>query len=117
MKKALIAAASLAAFATVVPAAAQAQGTLDNTGAYANLNLGLFDGGQADLKAVQGRLGYRFNDWIGVVGASTTTVGSNGVTGPRKAPSSSSPTVGGAGGASAPPCRTEAAAATASSPP
>ena len=50
-------------------------------------------------------------------GNSTTTVGSNGVTGPRKAPSSSSPTVGGAGGASAPPCRTEAAAATASSPP
>ena len=72
MKKALIAAASLAAFATVLPAAAQAQGTVDNAGAYANLNLGLFDGGQADLKAIQGRLGYRFNDWIGVEGELAT---------------------------------------------
>jgi outer membrane immunogenic protein len=69
MKNALIAAASLAAIATVVPAAAQAQATAaPNTGAYVNLNLGIVDGGQADLKAVQGRLGYRFMPYLGVEG-------------------------------------------------
>jgi len=72
MKKALIAAASLAAFAAVVPAAAQAQETATKAGAYANLNLGLFDGGQADLKVIEGRLGYRFNDWVGVEGELAT---------------------------------------------
>ena len=77
MKKALIAAASLAAFATVLPAAAQAQEAIDNAGAYANVNLGLFDGGQADLKAIQGRLGYRFNDWIGVEGELATGIKSD----------------------------------------
>jgi len=78
MKKALIAAASLAAFAAVVPAAAQAQdAAATKAGAYANLNIGLFDGGQADLKAIQGRLGYRFNDWVGVEGELATGIKSD----------------------------------------
>jgi outer membrane immunogenic protein len=69
MKNALIAAASLAAIAAVVPASALAQDAASTkAGAYAGLNLGLADGGQADIKAIQGRLGYRFNDWIGVEG-------------------------------------------------
>jgi len=69
MKNALIAAASLAAIAAVVPAAAQAQEVSAKTGAYGGLNAGIVDGsGGVDLKAIQGRLGYRFNDWIGVEG-------------------------------------------------
>jgi uncharacterized protein YdeI (BOF family) len=73
MKKSLIAAASAATFAVFAPALASAQDAASpNAGAYANLNLGLFDGGQADIKGVQGRLGYRFNDWIGVEGELAT---------------------------------------------
>jgi outer membrane immunogenic protein len=71
MKKALIAAASLAAIAAVFPAAAQAQDTAAATkaGPYAGVNVGIVDGSSGiDLKAIQGRLGYRFNDWIGVEG-------------------------------------------------
>jgi outer membrane immunogenic protein len=69
MKNALIAAASLAAIATVVPAAAQAQdATATNTGAYVNLNGVLGDYGSADVGAIQGRLGYRFMPYLGVEG-------------------------------------------------
>src|SRR5689334_7141617 len=69
MKNALIAAASLAAIAAVVHATASAQdAAATKAGAYANLILGLADGGRADIKAIQGRLGYRFNNWIGVEG-------------------------------------------------
>ncbi len=74
MKNALIAAASLAAIAAVVPAAAQAQdaAATTNTGAYANLNLGLGDYGSADVGAIQGRLGYRFMPYFGVEGEVAT---------------------------------------------
>lgn len=73
MKKALIAAASLAAIATIVPAAAQAQdAAASNAGTYVNLNLGLMDADSADLKVLQGRLGYRFNDYVGVEGELAT---------------------------------------------
>ena len=71
MKKALIATASLAVFAAVVPAAAQAQIATDAavpTGVYGNLNVGIADGGQADLGVIGGRLGYRFNNFLGVEG-------------------------------------------------
>lgn len=70
MKNALIAVASLAAIAAVVPAAASAQTTdpAVNTGAYGNLNLGYTDGNSASLWGVQGRLGYRFNNWLGAEG-------------------------------------------------
>jgi len=69
MKNALIAAASLAAIAAVVPAAAQAQdATTGNVGAYVNLNLGAVDGGSVDLKAIGGRVGYRFLPYAGIEG-------------------------------------------------
>ncbi len=74
MKKALIATASLAAIA-VVPAAAQAQiaSTAEvPTGVYANINAGIADGGQADLGVIGGRLGYRFNNFLGVEGELAT---------------------------------------------
>ncbi|WP_293678022.1 porin family protein [uncultured Phenylobacterium sp.] len=73
MKNALIAAASLAAIATVVPAAAQAQdATAPNTGAYGNLNVGVLDAGQTDLKTIGGRLGYRFMPYLGIEGELAT---------------------------------------------
>jgi len=70
MKNALIAAASLAAIAAVIPAAAQAQdaAAASNVGAYVNLGGSLVDAGQADVGALGARLGYRFNNWIGVEG-------------------------------------------------
>jgi len=74
MKNALIAAASLAAIAAVVPAAAQAQdAAATKAGAYGGVNAGIVNGsGGVDLKAIQGRLGYRFNDWVGVEGELAT---------------------------------------------
>ena len=82
MKKSLIAAASVAAIASVLPAAAQAQAQnffapTEKTGAYANLNLGLADGGQPDLGIVQGRLGYRFNNYLGLEGEAATGIKSD----------------------------------------
>ena len=81
MKKSLIAAASLAAIAAVLPVASQAQGlnlaTTAKTGAYANVNLGIADGGSADLGVISGRLGYRFNNWIGVEGEGATGIKSD----------------------------------------
>jgi outer membrane immunogenic protein len=74
MKKALIATASLAAIA-VVPVAAQAQiaSTAEvPTGVYANIHGGIADGGQADLGVIGGRLGYRFNNFLGVEGELAT---------------------------------------------
>lgn len=64
--KALIAAASVAALVSVAPAMAQAQTA--NTGVYANLGYAHTDGEGVNLGALGGRLGYRFNDWIGVEG-------------------------------------------------
>ncbi|MBL8553452.1 MAG: porin family protein [Phenylobacterium sp.] len=78
MKNALIAAASLAAIAAAVPAAAQAQdAATTNAGAYVNLNLGIGSYGSADVKVIQGRAGYRFNDWIGVEGELATGLDSD----------------------------------------
>ena len=70
MKNTLIAAASLAAIAAAVPAAALAQdAAATKVGPYVGLNAGIVDGSAGvDLKAIQGRLGYRFNNWIGVEG-------------------------------------------------
>ena len=78
MKTALIAAASLAAFAAIVPAAAQAQDVnADQIGAYVNLNLGIADAGSADIKAIQGRVGYRFHPNFGVEGELATGIDSD----------------------------------------
>ena len=72
MKKALIAAATAATFASFVPAIASAQDAASNQGVYGNLNLGIVDAGTADIKAIGGRLGYRFNNWVGVEGELAT---------------------------------------------
>ena len=78
MKNTLIAAASLAAIAAVVPAVGQAQDTTaPNTGAYVNLSGALVDGGQADLKAIGGRLGYRFMPYLGIEGELATGIKSD----------------------------------------
>jgi outer membrane immunogenic protein len=65
--KTLIAAASVAVLAAAAPAFAQVQPTA-NTGAYANLGYTNFGIGDANIDAIQGRLGYRFNDYLGVEG-------------------------------------------------
>lgn len=79
MKNALIAAASLAAFAAIVPAA-QAQDAVPaapGTGAYLNLNAGVGDYGSADIGAIQARLGYRIMPYLGVEGELATGVKSD----------------------------------------
>jgi opacity protein-like surface antigen len=75
MKNTLIAAASLAAIAAVVPAASQAQVASTSavpTGAYVNIQGGLADAGQPDLGVIGGRVGYRFNNFLGVEGELAT---------------------------------------------
>ena len=85
--KALIAAASVAALAAAVPALAQAQTATVAPGLYGTLGYADAHTSGVDLGAIQGRLGYRFNSWLGVEGElaggvkddkDTTTV--NGVT-------------------------------------
>ena len=71
--KALMAAASAAVLAVVLPGLASAQ-TAPTTGFYANLGYAnAHVSGQdvlpsQDLGAIAGRLGYRFNNWLGVEG-------------------------------------------------
>jgi hypothetical protein len=75
MKISLLAAASLAVMTAAVPVASQAQGLFtatDKTGVYGNVNVGIADGGGADLGVIQGRLGYRLNNWLGVEGQAAT---------------------------------------------
>lgn len=67
MNKSLIAAASLAVVAVAAPAMAQDVGQIQphvyGTVGYANVGPGA-----ANLDALQGRLGYRLNNWFGVEG-------------------------------------------------
>lgn len=63
--KTLFAAASAVALVSVVPAIAQAQTT---PGAYGTVGYGHVDGNGVNLGALQGRLGYRLNNWLGVEG-------------------------------------------------
>lgn len=66
--KTFIAAASTAALAIAVPALAQAQST-ELTGLYGSLGYGHTDAaGSVDVGAIQGRLGYRANPYLGVEG-------------------------------------------------
>ncbi|MET0274133.1 MAG: porin family protein [Phenylobacterium sp.] len=64
--KTLIAAASAAAIACAAPAIAQAQTA--PTGVYAGVNYANAHADDVNLGAIQGRLGYRFNNWLGVEG-------------------------------------------------
>ena len=65
--KSLMTAAALAAIGVVSPALAQAQ-TPAPTGLYGNLGYSDADGSNVNLGAIQGRLGYRLNNWLGVEG-------------------------------------------------
>src|SRR5512140_1616551 len=66
--KALITAASALAMAALLPAVASAQTVTAPTGAYANLGYVDAHTSGVDLGAIQGRLGWRFNNWLGVEG-------------------------------------------------
>ena len=57
-----------AAALCVVPAAALAQTTTAPTGVYANLGYADAHTSGVDLGAIEGRLGWRFNNWLGVEG-------------------------------------------------
>jgi hypothetical protein len=63
--KFLTAAASAAALAALTPAMALAQDA-PNTGVYANLGYAHADAGAANYEVIQGKLGYRFNPYLGV---------------------------------------------------
>ncbi len=70
MKKSLIASAALAAI-VAVPAMAQAQIATTAavpTGVYGGVNAGIANGEGIDLGVINGRLGYRFNNFFGVEG-------------------------------------------------
>ena len=66
--KALLAAASVAILAASVPALASAQTATVAPGAYGTLGYADAHTSGVDLGAIQGRLGYRFNNWLGVEG-------------------------------------------------
>jgi opacity protein-like surface antigen len=66
--KTLIAAAGLAALVSLAPAMAQAQDTGISSGVYGTLGYAQAGVDEFDFGGVQGRLGYRFNNWFGVEG-------------------------------------------------
>lgn len=74
--KSLFAAASVAVIAIAAPAFAQ-DAYAPNTGAYANLGYTNFDGSDVNLDSIQGRLGYRFNNYLGVEGELAGGLGSD----------------------------------------
>jgi opacity protein-like surface antigen len=57
-----------AAAATLIPAAALAQAAAPPTGLYGTLGYANAHTGDFNLGAIQGRLGWRFNNWLGVEG-------------------------------------------------
>jgi len=69
--KSLIVAASAVAMASLAPAIAQAQAA-PTTGAYVNLGYAHADAGQPNYEILQGKLGYKFNNWLGVEGELAT---------------------------------------------
>lgn len=93
--KALMAAASAAILASALPAIASAQdaSTTRPVGAYGNIGYANAHDSGVNLGTIQGRLGYRFNDYLGVEGELaggvksddvSTTVGTATVTGKAK---------------------------------
>lgn len=66
--KALMATAAAVALVSGLPAVASAQTANAPTGVYANLGYAWADSSNVNLGAIQGRLGYRFNNWLGVEG-------------------------------------------------
>jgi opacity protein-like surface antigen len=65
--KSLITTASIAVIGIALPALAQAQ-TAAPTGVYGTLGYAGTSNSGADVGAIQGRLGYRFNNYIGAEG-------------------------------------------------
>jgi hypothetical protein len=65
--KSLITAGSIAVIAMTVPAIAQAQ-QAPNAGLYGTLGYAGTSSSGADVGAIQGRLGYRLNDYVGAEG-------------------------------------------------
>lgn len=91
--KAFMVAASAAVVVCAVPAIASAQTDTRPTGVYGTLGYANTNDTDANLGTIQGRLGYRFNDWLGVEGELaggvksddvSTTVGGASVTGKAK---------------------------------
>jgi outer membrane immunogenic protein len=91
--KVLFAAVSAAVLVSAVPAIASAQTATANTGAYGTIGYANTHDSDVNLGTIQGRLGYRFNDWLGVEGELAggvksddvnTTVGTSTVTGKAK---------------------------------
>ena len=74
--KYLFAAASLSIIAMSAPAFAQEQAP-QNRGVYANLGYANFGRSDIDLDTIQGRPGYRFNDYAGVEGELAGGIGSD----------------------------------------
>jgi opacity protein-like surface antigen len=66
--KLLFAAASAAVLAAAFPAIAAAQTAGPVQGAYGTIGYADTHGDDVDLGTIQGRLGWRFNDWLGVEG-------------------------------------------------
>lgn len=91
--KLLFAAASAAVLAAAVPAVASAQTAAPTTGFYGNVGYANTHDSGANLGTIQGRLGYRFNNWLGAEGELaggvkgddvSTTVGGATATGKAK---------------------------------
>nr|MEA2797975.1 hypothetical protein [Phenylobacterium sp.] len=76
--KAFTVAASAAVLACAIPAIAAAQAAPD-AGLYGTLGYANTNDSGADLGTIQGRLGYRFNHWLGVEGELATGVKSDNV--------------------------------------
>lgn len=64
----LFAAASAAVLVSAAPAIATAQTATANTGVYGTLGYANTHDSDANVGAIQGRLGYRFTDYLGVEG-------------------------------------------------
>jgi outer membrane immunogenic protein len=75
----LFAAASAAAIAMLAPVAANAQDATTG-GAYANLGYSYVDADDGSLDAITGRVGFKFNNWVGVEGEAALGLGSEDVT-------------------------------------
>jgi hypothetical protein len=66
--KSLIAAAALAAVGTALPSISLAEQSTSPTGFYGNLGYANAHQDGVDLGAIQGRLGYRYNNYLGAEG-------------------------------------------------
>ena len=75
--KAFVTAAALAAAGLGLPALAQAQQSTSLAGVYGNLGYASSHAGGVSLGAVQGRLGYRLNNYLGMEGEIAAGVGSD----------------------------------------